>query len=199
MRMSRGEMSAARTTIPFSPFRSDLTTSLTPRLRCRDFEAKPRLASQRCTRSRTLARCNRAGRPPESNARESSAQGRGRLDLSLTFLDEFQHMLARLLDREGLRDLAHLTQVVLGVVSGGVRLVLLVLFRLLGFRECVCWICPWLYATFRTRECVGGASDSCRKISRSPAGVSEYCSQFFFSRVVQLRSLALVWHTVRLA
>lgn len=39
MRISSGEISAARTTIPFSPFRRDLTTSFTPRLRCRDFEA----------------------------------------------------------------------------------------------------------------------------------------------------------------
>lgn len=59
MRMSRGEMSAARTTIPFSPFRSDLTTSLTPRLRCRDFEAKPRrekrTESASCVNSRRNA------------------------------------------------------------------------------------------------------------------------------------------------
>lgn len=62
VRMSSGEMSAARTTIlpskaglvnyplasewrkvprthPFSPLRIDLTTSLTPRFRCRDLEA----------------------------------------------------------------------------------------------------------------------------------------------------------------
>lgn len=39
MRMSIGLMSAARMTIPFSPLRMLLTTSLTPRLRWRVFEA----------------------------------------------------------------------------------------------------------------------------------------------------------------
>lgn len=63
--MSMGVMLDASRRRPFSPFRSDLTTSLTPRLSCRAFEADHPNAEFRSAHVAELSR-------PKTSAKEAA-------------------------------------------------------------------------------------------------------------------------------